>query len=196
MNTLVHLPKKKRQAGCSVPFTEQSWESVGAEDGAQGGGGKPADAHIVVLQHVQKPHVPKVTWSTQNRPTTKHHKHLQEASRSHRFKNPIEDDSIHGQADRVRGEDLLGRNLKDPGPDVHPLDVLEEGQDKDEAGAPDGCQGEGGAKDNSSFILRDTLEDEEEGEGGGEDNDGEGEEVEECCHHLPQAWLFRPLQVH
>ena len=65
--------------------------------------------------------------------------------------------------------------------------MLQEGQDEDEAGPPDGGQGHGGAEDNGALVLGDPLEDEEEGEGGGEDDDGKGEHVEECCHHLPQV---------
>ena len=117
-------------------------------------------------------------------------KDLQKAGSSYGLKHPVEDDRIHSQADRVGGEDLLGRDLKDPGPDVHPFDLLQEGQDKDEAGTPDGGQGEGGAEDDGPLVLGDPLEDEEEGEGGGEDDDGEGEQVEERRHHLPQVRLL------
>ena len=38
-----------QKGGLAEPFTEQSRESVGAQDGAKGGGGKATDAHVVVL---------------------------------------------------------------------------------------------------------------------------------------------------
>ena len=38
-----------QKGGLAEPFTEQGGESVGAQDGAKGGGSKSADAHVVVL---------------------------------------------------------------------------------------------------------------------------------------------------
>ena len=54
-----------------------------------------------------------------------------------RVENPVVDHGIHSEGHRVRGEDLLTRDLEHLGPDVDDHDVLQKWKDEDETRTSD-----------------------------------------------------------
>ena len=50
--------------------------------------------------------------------------------------NPVVNHGVHGEGHRVRGEDLLTRDLEHLGPNVDDYDVLQKWKDEDETRTP------------------------------------------------------------
>ena len=51
--------------------------------------------------------------------------------------HPVVDHGVHGEGHRVRGQDLLTRDLEHLGPDVDDHDVLQKWKDEDETRSSD-----------------------------------------------------------
>ena len=113
------------------------------------------------------------------------------------IKDSVVDHRVHREGHRVRGQDLLRRNLEHFCPDINYLRLLQEGQNEDKSRASYCClivnislignspshsdRVQGGAKHHGPLVLLAPLQDEEERERRGEDDQQERADMEETC---------------